>query len=101
MKALANRSQDLEKKLEERKIAIEEALKCTTEIEIETRKLQDFLTQVTSDMAAASRLPPVPETVSTHLSILKAHQLEIPKMEESANLAQQAAEFLAQVAAGA
>ena len=101
VKALANRWQDLEKKLEERKIAIEEALKCTTEIEIETRKLQDFLTQVTSDMAAASRLPPVPETVSTHLSILKAHQLEIPKMEESANLAQQAAEFLAQVAAGA
>ena len=43
----------------------------------------------------------VPETVATHLSILKTHQLEIPKMEESANLAQQAAEFLAQVAAGA
>jgi len=98
---LSSRWADLEKKLEERKISIEEALKCTAEIENETRLLQDFLTQVTSDMAAASRLPPVPESVASHLSVLKLHQTEIPNMEQSAQLAQQAAEFLAQVAAGA
>ena len=98
---LTSRWSDLEKKLEERKIAIEEALKCTSEIENETRQLQDFLTKVAADMAAASRLPPVPETVATHLEALKGQQAEIPRMEESAQLAQQAAEFLAQVAAGA
>ena len=98
---LSSRWADLEKKLEERKISIEEALKCTIEIENETRILQDFLTKVTSDMAGASRLPPVPETVASQLAVLKSHQSEIPKMEESAQLAQQAAEFLAQVAAGA
>jgi chromosome segregation ATPase len=98
---LASRWADLEKKLEERKIAIEEALKCTVEIENETLNLQNFLSNVSSDLAAASRLPPQPDTVSTHLNILKEHQLEIPEMHLSAEKAQQAAEFLAQVASGA
>ncbi|CAG5094899.1 Oidioi.mRNA.OKI2018_I69.XSR.g13940.t1.cds [Oikopleura dioica] len=101
MKQLSSRWNELEQKLEERKIAIDEALKCTREIEQETAKLQDFLTTVTADLAISSRLPPVPDSVEDCLKKLKQHQTQVTEMEKSAKLAQQAAEFLAQVASGA
>jgi chromosome segregation ATPase len=101
MKQLSSRWNELEQKLEERKIAIDEALQCTREIEQETAKLQDFLTTVTADIAISSRLPPAPDSVEDCLKKLRRHQTCVPEMEKSAKLAQQAAEFLAQVAAGA
>ena len=101
MKQLSSRWNELEQKLEERKIAIDEALKCTREIEQETAKLQDFLTSVTADLAISSRLPPAPDSVENCLKKLRHHQTCVPEMKNSAKLAQQAAEFLAQVEAGA
>merc|ERR1712141_621817 len=92
---------ELDSKLEERSISIKEALKCRNEIEVETTLVQDFLAKLTQDLAISARVPPVTETVTGILSKLKKYTADIDQMKRANQKAQEAAEFLSQVAAGA
>ena len=84
-----------------RSVSISEALKCRAEIESETAIVQDFLAKLTQDLAIAGRVPPIVDTVTGILGRLRKYTNEIAEMKRSNQKAQEAAEFLSQVAAGA
>ena len=98
---LKSRWNELETKLEERLISINEALKCRKEIETETSTVQDFLAILTQDLAISGRIPPSVQSINDMLQKLKFYNSEIDKMKRANQRAQEAAEFLSQVAAGA
>ena len=99
--SVRSRLNDLESKLEERLLSINEALKCRREIESETSLVQDFLAIVTQDLSIAARIPPSADKVSESLEKLREHDREITAMQRANQKAHEAAEFLSQVAAGA
>ena len=101
MASVKSRLNELESKLEERLLSINEALKCRREIENETSVVQDFLAIVTQDLSLATRIPPASDKVADALTKLREHDRQINSMQRANQKAHEAAEFLSQVATGA
>ena len=101
MASVRSRLNELESKLDERLLSINEALKCRREIENETSLVQDFLAIVTQDLSLASRIPPSSDKVIESLTKLREHDRQITSMQRANQKAHEAAEFLSQVATGA